>query len=61
MCHSLSMAGRNTLINSVALTILNHVMQTSIIPIACCDEIEKSSRNFLWGSTSEKKKAYLVE
>ena len=59
-CHSLSLAGRNTLINSVALTIPNHVMQTSIIPIACCDEIERSSRHFVWGSTSEKKKVHLV-
>ena len=47
-CHSLSMVGRNTLINSVTLTISNHVMQTSIIPIACCDEIERSAQNFLW-------------
>ena len=59
-CHSLSLAGRNTLINSVALSIPNHVMQTSIIPVACCDEIERNARNFLWGSTSDKKKAHLV-
>ena len=59
-CHSLSLAGRNTLINSVALTIPNHAMQTSIILIVCCDEIERSSQNFLWGSTSEKKKVHLV-
>ena len=56
----MSLAGRNTLINSVALSIPNHVMQTSIIPVACCDEIERNALIFLWGSTSDKKKAHLV-
>ena len=59
-CNSLSLAGRNTLINSVVMAIPNHVMQTSLIPVSCCDEIEKSARDFLWGSSSVKRKMHLL-
>ncbi|CAN1180887.1 Putative ribonuclease H protein At1g65750 [Linum perenne] len=35
-------------------------MQTSVLPISTCDEIDKRIRNFVWGSTSEERKVHLV-
>ena len=58
--HSLSLAGRNTLIKSTVTSIPNHVMQTALLPVSTCDELDRLSRDFLWGSTAENRKAHLV-
>ena len=55
-----SLAARHTLVKSVVSTMPNHVMQTAIIPISCCDEIDKRARDFIWGSSEGKRKVHLV-
>ncbi|CAN1128763.1 Putative ribonuclease H protein At1g65750 [Linum perenne] len=35
-------------------------MQTSVLPIETCNEIDKKIRNFVWGSTSEERKVHLI-
>ncbi|MDV3201046.1 MAG: reverse transcriptase domain-containing protein [Sweet potato little leaf phytoplasma] len=56
----LSMAGRILLAKTVMGPVANHIMQHSTIPKGICDEIEKLERNFIWGSTSEQRKAHLI-
>ncbi|XP_031103479.1 uncharacterized protein LOC116007017 [Ipomoea triloba] len=46
----LSMAGRVTLAKSVLNTIPTYTMQTSVLPISVCLDIEKRIRRFIWGS-----------
>lgn len=56
----LSFAGRVTLARSVLNTIPNYVMQTSILPKGVCEEIEKSTRRFIWsGAESDPRKSKL--
>ena len=47
--NSLSLAGRITLAKSVLTTIPFYTMQTILLPVSCCKEIEKTIRNFIWG------------
>jgi hypothetical protein len=35
-------------------------MQTHLIPLSICDEADKLCRNFIWGSTDEKRKCHLI-
>lgn len=56
----LSMAGCITLVRSVLLMIPNYFMFTVRIPISVCNEIERLAHNFIWGSTSEVRKASLM-
>ncbi|CAN1172833.1 Putative ribonuclease H protein At1g65750 [Linum perenne] len=35
-------------------------MQTSILPVSTCEEIDKWVRNFIWGTTAEERKIHLV-
>ncbi|KAF7843157.1 ribonuclease H [Senna tora] len=56
----LSLAGRATLTKSVLSTIPYYFMQHSSIPKGVTNEIEKLNRNFLWGSTNEKRKQHQV-
>ncbi|CAN1120508.1 Putative ribonuclease H protein At1g65750 [Linum perenne] len=35
-------------------------MQTSVLPIGTCEEIDKRIRNFVWGSSVEERKVHLV-
>lgn len=44
---TLSLAGRVTLAQSSIMSILGYVMQTSLIPIAVCDEVERLCRSFI--------------
>lgn len=46
------MAGRITLAKSVLLAIPNYFMGTVHLPISICREIEKITRNFIWGSST---------
>ena len=48
--NSLSLAGRITLAKSVLTTIPFYTMQTILLPISCCKEIEKIIRNFIWAN-----------
>lgn len=51
----LSFSGR-----SVLTAIPNYVMQGANLPVHLCEKIDKISRDFLWGSSVEKKKLHLV-
>lgn len=48
------------LVKSVMAAVLNHVMQGATLPSHLCDKIEKINRDFLWGSTLERKKLHLL-
>ncbi|OMO96318.1 reverse transcriptase [Corchorus capsularis] len=52
--------GRSTLIQSASGPIPYYIMQTTHIPIAICDEIDKLNRGFLWGSTPRKRRVHLM-
>ncbi|OIT27665.1 putative ribonuclease h protein, partial [Nicotiana attenuata] len=56
----LSMAGRCTLITSTLNTLPNHLMQISLLPTKTLQEIDKIQRDFLWGTTREKRKIHLI-
>ena len=56
----LSFAGRAVLVNSMMSAIPNHVMQAAALPIHLCDKLDKINRDFLWGSTNEKRKMHMV-
>ena len=56
----LSFAGRTVLVKSVMSAIPNYVMQGEALPIHLCEKLDKINRDFLWGSTREKKKLHLV-
>lgn len=55
----LTLAGRSTLIKSTLAAISNHVMQIYNLPQSTLKNIDTIQRNFLWGSTSRKKKCHL--
>ncbi|KAF7836121.1 ribonuclease H [Senna tora] len=56
----LSMAGRATLVQSVLSTIPLYHMQHCKIPKGTIEEIKKLEREFLWGSTAEKRSMHQV-
>lgn len=56
----LSFAGRTMLIKSVMIAVLNHVMQRVALLAHLCDKLDKINRDFLWGSSMEKKKLHLM-
>ena len=56
----LSFAGRTVLIKSVMDAIPNHVMQWVALSSHLCEKIDKINRDFLWGSSTEKKRLHLV-
>ncbi|KAL0009413.1 hypothetical protein SO802_010915 [Lithocarpus litseifolius] len=56
----LSLVGRRTLIKSSSGTIPDYVMKEALLPSRVCKEINRANRNFLWGSTLEKRKMHLV-
>lgn len=51
-----SIEGRVTLIKSVLAVTLNYIMQTIPFTKSICNELDKITRSFLWGSTSCTKK-----
>ncbi|CAN1129754.1 Putative ribonuclease H protein At1g65750 [Linum perenne] len=57
---TLSLAGRVTLAQSVLAAIPAYAMQTSVLPVNTCEEIDRRIRNFVWGTTSEERKVSLV-
>ena len=56
----LSFVGRAVLVKSVMSTILNYIMQATTLPTHLCEKLDKINRDFLWGSTSEKRRLHLV-
>ena len=56
----LSPAGRIMLIKAAVITIPEYTMQCYRIPVRICDEVDKLIRDFLWGSTVERKKMHMV-
>ncbi|CAN1121487.1 Putative ribonuclease H protein At1g65750 [Linum perenne] len=57
---SLSLAGRVTLAQSVLAAVPAYAMQTSVLPVNTCEEIDRRIRNFVWGTTAEERKISLV-
>ena len=57
----ISLAGRLTLINSVIFALPNYTMQTAVLPLSTCDEIDKKCRSFLWGELVGRCKIHLVD
>lgn len=58
--HTLSMAGRATLIQSAIASIPTYVMQTVKLPRTLCDEIHRKSRRFSWGGSEQTKRFHNV-
>ena len=56
----LSFAARAVLIKSVKSAIPNHIKKGVALPTHICDKLDKVNWDFLWGSTSEKRKLHLV-
>ncbi|GMY20060.1 reverse transcriptase [Fagus crenata] len=56
----LSPAGKLVLIQSAVTPIPEYVMQCMSVPLKVCNSIDKLCRDFLWGSTLEKRKMHLV-
>ncbi|OMO68562.1 reverse transcriptase [Corchorus capsularis] len=59
--NSLSLAGRATLVQSVTSSMPVYTMQTSKLPSSVTNQIDSLNRDFLWGSTDDKKKVPLVK
>ena len=58
--HLLSFAGRLVLTQAVTATIPSYTMQCSILPPKIIKCVDKLSRDFLWGSSENKKKIHMV-
>jgi hypothetical protein len=58
--NTLSFAGRVTLAKSVIQALPSYVMQTVLLPVSICDEIDKRCRGFIWGDHEETRKPHLV-
>lgn len=57
---NLNLAGRCTLIQSVLAGVPSYVMQMVWLLQATCDALNKLNRNFLWGSTIDKRRLHLI-
>uniref|UniRef100_A0A2N9H5A8 CCHC-type domain-containing protein n=1 Tax=Fagus sylvatica TaxID=28930 RepID=A0A2N9H5A8_FAGSY len=56
----LSPAGRIVLIQSVISSIPAYYMQNVALPVRICSKLDKLNRDFLWGSSSKRKKMHMV-
>ena len=56
----LSLAGRTVLIQASSAAIPSYVMQCSSLPGKILEGIDRVNRNFLWGSSEEKKKMHWI-
>lgn len=57
---TLSLAGRISLTQSCLWSLPAYVMHTTPIPQGVCKEIEALCRNFIWGSTTDRRKCHLI-
>ncbi|OIT30140.1 putative ribonuclease h protein, partial [Nicotiana attenuata] len=55
------MASRTVLIKATLSSIPSHVMQFIAIPTKITNQINRIQRNFLWGTTQEKKKMHMIK
>ena len=51
---------KTMLIKATVIAIPEYTMQCYRMPVRICDEVDKLVRNFLWGSTVERKKMHMV-
>jgi hypothetical protein len=56
----LSPASRLVLIKAAVTPIPKYIMQCAIIPAKVCNVVDKLCRDFLWGSTNEKRKLHMI-
>ena len=56
----LSFAGRSVLVKSVMEAIPSYVLQGAALLMHVCENIDKVNRDFLWGSTEDRRKLHLV-
>jgi hypothetical protein len=56
----LSPASRVILVQSITSAIPAYYMQNVALPIRICSSLDKLNRDFLWGSTDERKKMHMV-
>ena len=56
----LSFAGWAMFIKSIMSVIPNHVMQGAVLLVYVCEKLDKINRDFLWGSTNERRKMHMV-
>ena len=56
----LSLTGRLVLIKAAVSSILEYDMQCYKLSAKVCEDVNKLTRDFLWGPTAEKKKLHLV-
>ena len=49
------------LVKSVVAPIAYYYMQCHSIPIKVCDSIDKTTRDFIWGSTEKKRRMHMVK
>ncbi|CAI9113041.1 OLC1v1013568C1 [Oldenlandia corymbosa var. corymbosa] len=57
---TLSFARRVTLAQSVLTTLPYYAIQSSLLPVSLCDEMEKLCRRFIWGGGDNTRKLSLV-
>ncbi|CAA7023532.1 unnamed protein product [Microthlaspi erraticum] len=58
--HMLSFVGRITLTRSVSSLISVHTMSTMVLPQSTVARLDKTSRSFVWGDTTERRKQHLL-
>ena len=56
----LTLAGKIILATSILTTIPIYSMKSTLLHVALCNNIDQKVRNFIWGSSQEKKKVHLV-
>ncbi|OMP13682.1 hypothetical protein COLO4_01156 [Corchorus olitorius] len=54
------MAARVTLVNSVVASTASYYMQAMKMSVSTLNELDRISRNFIWGSTNERRKLHYV-
>ena len=57
----LSLAGRTTLIKATLNSIPNHIIQFIALPNYIINRLESFQKNFLWGTTAQKKRLHLLK
>jgi len=58
--HIISIVGRATLVQSTIASIPSYAMQTLRLPRSLCDEIDRKSKQFLWGGTFQTRSIHNV-
>ncbi|XP_061347113.1 uncharacterized protein LOC133292688, partial [Gastrolobium bilobum] len=57
---SLTLAGRITLAKPVVAAHPTYSIQSVSLPINVCEDLDRCTRNFIWGSTDSQRKSHLV-